>query len=77
MLTLDFVGRRYSKLPSELLESGSTLDIDCAILGQQYENYSQKKAQKVANGDQVNHDLSPERLQQMMDSVRNAKKSDK
>ena len=77
LLTLDFVGKRYSKLPSEILESGSTIDIDCAILGQKFENWSQKNAQQVANGEKVDHNLSQEKLQQMMDGVKNAKKSNK
>ena len=44
ILTLDTLGERYGRLPSEVLAQGSTLDIyimDAAIT---YRDYQQKKA---------------------------------
>jgi hypothetical protein len=42
-LTLDFVGKRYGKLPSEVMLEGSSLDIWIAELAVGYENYLNKK----------------------------------
>lgn len=75
---MDFVSKRYGKLPSETLESGSTVDIQVALIGQQYENYVTKRAQRIAKGEETDHNLSQDALQAMVDRVKNndVKKAD-
>lgn len=57
-------------LPSQVLESGSDIDIKTALLGQQYENYCAEHAKEVAEGRSVNHGYSMEQLVAMRDSVK-------
>jgi hypothetical protein len=40
---LDFISKRYGKLPSEVLRSGSSLDIFVAEIAVGYQNYQQRK----------------------------------
>jgi hypothetical protein len=71
-LTLDFVSKRYGMLPSQVLKSGSSMDVVCAQLGVQYENYLNQRAMDRANGkNTVDHNLSVEQMQAMLNSVRN------
>lgn len=46
MLMLDLIGQRYGKLPSEILESGDTLDMVITIAGLEYEKWREKKRAK-------------------------------
>jgi len=41
------------------------------LLGQQYENYSTKRAQRIAKGEETDHNLSQEQLQAMVARVKN------
>jgi len=59
-MTLDFVAKRYGKLPSEILKSGSNLDLYVAELSVGYQNY---QAQKARGEQPVNKSLSTEELQ--------------
>ena len=68
-MSLDFVAKRYSKLPSEIIESGSSIDLQIANLGIAYENYLHKKHSDQANG-KVTPDISQEEMQQMLDRVK-------
>lgn len=62
-MTLDFVAKRYGKLPSEVMKSGSNLDLYVAELSVGYQNYQTQKA----NGEQpMNHSLSTEELQERL-----------
>ena len=42
-MTLDFISKRYGKLPSEVLRSGSSLDIFVAEIAVGYQNYQNRK----------------------------------
>lgn len=72
-LTLDFVSKRYGKLPSEMLEVGSSIDVHIAEIAVEYENYLYKKER----GDiSVNvPKMSQEQMQAMIDRVKNENKS--
>jgi hypothetical protein len=72
------VSKRYSKLPTEVLRDGSSLDIKIANFAAQYENYLNKK-HSSAQGE-AKTDLTQVQMQQMLNTVRakhNAKKSNK
>jgi hypothetical protein len=45
ILTLDTLGERYGRLPSEVLAQGSTLDIFIMDAALTYRDYQQKKSQ--------------------------------
>lgn len=68
-LTLDFVATRYGKLPSEVLKSGDTADVQCAELAVQYENFkrNEEKDGKTA------HNHSQEDLLNMVKEVKEKK----
>ena len=70
-LTLDFVARRYGTIPSIVLDKGSSVDILCANLGIQYENYLAETAKN--GGKPANHGYSDEELINM---INKAKKKD-
>lgn len=67
-MMLDSLGERYGKLPSEVLEKASTLDLwvfDAAI---SYRNYI---AQRENNKDQQNNQhIDPELLQKGLEKFR-------
>jgi hypothetical protein len=44
IITLDNLGERYGRLPSEVLAQGSTLDIYIMDAALSYRDYQQKKA---------------------------------
>ena len=44
------MAKRYSKLPSEIVKSGSSIDVQVANLGLRYENFLQKRENDKANG---------------------------
>jgi hypothetical protein len=69
---LDFVAKRYGKLPSEVIESGSSIDLQIANLAVHYENYLHKKHQDKADG-KITPNLSQEEMQAMLDKVRSKK----
>lgn len=70
-MTLDFIGKRYSKLPSEVLKSGSSIDVQIANIGIRYEAYLAKKAQN--NGEEPVADLTESEMLEMMDRVKKEK----
>lgn len=63
------MAKRYGKLPSEVLDRGSSIDFFCADLSVKYDSYLNIKAQKKADG-KVDHNLKTEDLQSMLNSVR-------
>lgn len=66
LLWLDLMAQRYSKLPSEILESGDTLDLRIALTAMEYETWRDRKINK---GHTPTHH-SQEYLQQRIDAVR-------
>lgn len=70
-LTLDFVAQRYSLLPSQVLKSGSSLDIQIANLAVGYESYIHEKAKNSKDGTaKITPNLSQDQMQAMLNSVR-------
>jgi hypothetical protein len=66
-LLLDFVAKRYSTLPSKVIESGDIIDIRCAEIALEYEEYVRKNRGK---GKTINHRYSPDELAKQMEAVR-------
>jgi hypothetical protein len=60
------LGQRYSTLPSKILESGDTIDLKCAEIAIEYEQYVKKH-----QGQTLSHRYSPEELAKQMEAVRN------
>jgi hypothetical protein len=73
-LTLDILAKRYSKLPSEVLAQGNTIDLYVMELSAGYEAYLRRKKD---NGDVVSHGKSTDELQGMLERVTNANKAKK
>ena len=69
-LTLDFVAKRYGILPSELLESGSSIDAKCAVLAVEYETYLTQKAHAKANGEPEPNNITTEEMAAMLAATR-------
>jgi hypothetical protein len=57
ILTLDTLGERYGRLPSEVLAQGSTLDIYIMDAALTYRDYQQKKSQGQYAGDHTVEEL--------------------
>lgn len=74
LITLDFVAKRYGKLPSELLKSGNSLDVQVASLAAEYELYHSRAAQDAASGkntgSKLDRNLTVEQMQAMLNTVR-------
>ena len=78
MLTLDFVSKRYGRLPSEIMLTGSTFDFHIADLAIKYETYCREAAEAKATGRAPPAPkLSVTEMQAMMDNVRKPKTHDK
>jgi len=73
MLTLDFVAKRYGKLPSEVMREGTTFDLYVSDLAVKYQNWLHEKHSGKKNTltpQQDNHGLSQEQLRSMMTRAR-------
>ena len=57
-------------LPSQVLKSGDSLDIQVAALAVQYESYLMKKEKNKADG-KITPELSVDEMKQMLANVRN------
>jgi hypothetical protein len=62
------VAKRYATLPSQVLKMGNSIDVKCALLSLEHENYLNKKANEDNGIKDTNH--STEELQAMMNNVR-------
>ena len=60
--------KRYGILPSQALKMGNTIDIRCAIVAIEYENYLHTKTR---NGKAPVKEPSQEEMMAMMKAVRN------
>jgi hypothetical protein len=67
MLTVDFIAKRYGKLPSEVMSSATTFDITVGQTAVEYENYCYEREKRKANGvaDPVGN-LTQERMLEIM-----------
>lgn len=73
-MVLDLVCKRYGVTPSQLLESGDTLDVDCALFGLGWESWKQTAAMQQNNTPKNNnHGLSQSQMQAMIDRVKGKK----
>jgi len=71
MLTLDFVSKRYGRLPSEVMLTGSTFDFHIADLAIKYETYCREVAEAKATGRAPPAPkLTVAEMQAMMDNVK-------
>jgi len=75
MLTLDFVSKRYGKLPSEVMASASTFDLYVADLAMRYQShmYEVEEAKRTGKAAPSGKKLSTEEMLAMIDNVRNPK----
>lgn len=65
---IDFMAKRYSKTPTQILESGSTFDLYVAETALGYESFVAKRERGEIPD---NHGHSQEELQAMVDRVKN------
>ena len=65
------VAKRYGTLPSQVLKLGNSIDVRCAILALEHENYLNKKV--ANNGKDPAPQLSQEEMLAMMEQVRGRK----
>ena len=69
MITIDNLANRYGFLPSEILEKGSTFDLQVLNVSSKYDAYMRKKQDEPDSA----KTYSQEDLQAMVDTVKNAK----
>ena len=65
-MTLDFIAKRYGKLPSEVLREGNTIDITAGEIAVEYEGYWRSKN----SGEPQKQHHSQADLQAMVDRVK-------
>lgn len=79
MLSLDFVAKRYGKLPSEVMAQGTTFDLYVSDLAMRYQNYLYEKEHGKKNNTPTNDNTfgySQDQLKAMIKKVKkNADKS--
>lgn len=70
-MSLDFVAQRYGMLPSQLLREGNSLDFIVADTAQGYQNHLREQAnQPPGSPQQTNHNLSEEKMMDMIKKVK-------
>lgn len=77
MLLLDFVSKRYGKLPSEVMRKGNTFDFYIADLAASYQSWYYEQSRKDSGGAPTAPKLSQDEMQAMIDRVRGKKNDDK
>lgn len=70
MLLLDFVCKRYGKLPSEAMRKGNTFDFYIADLAASYQSWYYEESRKESGASPKAPKLSQEEMQAMIDRVR-------
>jgi len=63
---IDYVAKRYGKLPSEVLAQGTTFDLAVGILAADFSNYQYE----TANGKKPQPKLSQSQMLDMLNKVR-------
>jgi hypothetical protein len=71
MLTVDFIAKRYGKLPSEIMASATTFDMTVGQTAVEYENYCYEREKRKANG--VAEPAQKLTQEQMLEMMRVAK----
>lgn len=81
MLLLDFVSKRYGKLPSEVMMTGNTFDFYIADLAASYQSWHYEQSRKNASNGVVNApkapNLSQEEMVAMIERVKRKANDDK
>jgi hypothetical protein len=75
-LTIDYISKRYGKLPSEVLNTASTFDIYVSDVAAKYQNYVYDKAEKNRKSgyaEPVRHNHSTDELGEMLKRAREDK----
>ena len=71
MLTVDFIAKRYGKLPSEVMAQATTFDLTVGQLAVDYQNYSYEVEKRRQNGQAMPAPkLTQEQMQDMMNKVK-------
>ena len=71
MLTVDFIAKRYGKLPSEVMAQATTFDLTVGQLAVDYQNYSYEVEKRKQNGQAMPAPkLTQEQMQDMMNKVK-------
>ena len=71
MLTVDFIAKRYGKLPSEVMSTATTFDMEVGQLAVEYENYCYERERNKSDGVTVPaKNLTQE---QMLDMIKKVK----
>ena len=68
-MTIDSLGKRYSMLPSEVLNKSNTFDLYIMDMAMTYENYVNQKA--MNKGMEPVDAYDPDDLQELLNNVRN------
>jgi len=71
MLTVDFIAKRYGKLPSEIMASATTFDMTVGQTAVEYENYCYEREKRKANG--VAEPAQKLTQEQMLDMIKKVK----
>ena len=67
MLTVDFLAKRYGKLPSEVMAQATTFDLTVGQLAVDYKNYTYEVEKRKQNGQAMPAPrLTQEQMQDMM-----------
>ena len=71
MLTVDFIAKRYGKLPSEVMAQATTFDLTVGQLAVDYQNYTYEVERRKQNGQAMPAPkLTQEQMQDMMNKVK-------
>jgi hypothetical protein len=71
MLTVDFIAKRYGKLPSEIMASATTFDMTVGQTAVEYENYCYDREKRRADG--VAEPAGNLTQEQMLDMIKKVK----
>lgn len=71
MLTIDFLAKRYGKLPSEIMSQGTTFDLYVSDVAVKYQNWLYEKEKNPHSAAQAkDHGLSKEQMKAMIERTR-------
>lgn len=64
------MSKRYGQLPSQTLALGNSIDVNCAIIAMQYEQFLHTKHAKGDKGKAISSQYSQEELKGMLTRVK-------
>jgi hypothetical protein len=74
MITVDFLSKRYGKLPSEIMRDATTFDLTVSQIAIDYENYLNEKEQRRSQGLPAAKKLTQEEMLDMIKKARDERK---